>query len=129
MTSGQRRVTKREEAKARAILQRANDQRQAEENAEKQLLIGRCFKYHNGYSADDKWWLYAVVSSVDDGRIMTSQFQLDSLGTLTISANTYAGLLPHGGWTPIAREEFIAAMYRHGGAALRMLTDAEGHSK
>jgi hypothetical protein len=100
-------VTKAQENRARAIVQRAMDQQREREVAEKRALIGQCFKYWNGYSGDEKWWLYAVVTGVDErGRLSAIQFQHNSLDGISLEADAYPGLLPQGGWTRIAQIEF-----------------------
>ena len=100
-------VTKQQKNRARAIVQRA---RVASEVAEKRRLIGRCYKYQNRFSDGEMWWLYAVVTAVDEhGRLIYSQVQHNSMDGISLSPDTYGDLLPHGGWTPISQAEFKAA--------------------
>lgn len=118
-------VTKAEEARARAIVQRAADQQRKREADEKRKLIGRCFKYRNSFSSDESWWLYAVVTAVDsDGRIATTQMQLNSMDGISIASEVYGGLLPHGGWIAIDRVEFEAGALEIGIAFLQRLSAA-----
>ncbi len=105
-------VTKQQEARARAIVQRAMNQAKAREVEAQRRLIGRCFRYPNRYSDSESWWLYAVVTGVDEyGRLSVTQFQHTSTGQIEIRRDSYPGLLPVGGWEAITVEQFKAASY------------------
>lgn len=119
-------VTKAEERRARAIVQRAMDQARAREVAEKKTLIGQCFKYPNRYSDGEEWWLYAIVTGVEDGLLTSLQFERTSTGTMMITPNVIGGSIPHGSWQRIPRVDFVAAETLFNIAVLRALTDRIG---
>ncbi len=102
-------VTKKQEMKARAIVQRAINQENAREHEEKSKLVGRCYKYQNRNSSGDPWWLYAVVTCVQDRQLRVTQFEHDSFDGMTLRNDVYGGLLPSGGWQEIDRAEFVLA--------------------
>lgn len=114
-------VTKAQEKKARAIMQRVMNNARAREHEERSQLIGRCFKYPNRFSSGEPWWLYAIVTSVQDTQIIVAQFQHDTEGSLRLDCDTYGGSLPVGGWESVARDEFERAVTVFGGAFLRKL--------
>lgn len=120
-----KRVSKREEMRARAIVQRARGQERERERAAKRKLIGRCFKYPNGYSDGERWWLYAVVTGVDDsGRLSAIQFQVTANGQRSIEPDSYLGVLPEGGWQPITVGEFRAGTFDFMSAVCQALGQA-----
>jgi len=119
-------VSNREEAKARAIVQRAQNQQAARELIEKRKLIGRCYRYLNRYSDGESWWLYSRVTSVDEhGRVLTTNVQHTSNGQIELTTEAYGGMLPNGGWREIDVVEFVAGTMTIASAFLKHLSVAQ----
>lgn len=83
------------------------------EDKQNKKLVGKCFKYHNsGGGCDERWWLYAKVERVEDGRIYVFTFEELPNGTINIergqgrSAMSFAA---GGSYTSISRTEFLDA--------------------
>jgi len=44
--------------------------------------IGTCYRYCNGYSSEEHWWLYMKVVDVKDGGAVVVTFQTDTRGLM-----------------------------------------------
>lgn len=80
-------------------------------------MMGKCFKYHNGYGSGERWWLYAKVIEIDekDYQIRVVEFQRTSMEIIEIRLATkfsYNGELFFGersGYYPITNSEYNRA--------------------
>lgn len=74
----------------------------AKENA---ALLDKCFKYHNSYSGDERWWLYTMVTGItEDGDLKAFSFQMDCHGKIEIERDRY--FIPYS-QIPITKREFM----------------------
>ena len=76
-------------------------------------LIGKCFRYRDNYSppenANDYWWTYARVVSVDGSGVRVHQFDTDKYDEIAIEFNNYHNVGSfgrHNGWTSIDHAKF-----------------------
>jgi len=46
-------------------------------------LVGRCYKYDNGYNNTDRWWLYVKVLSADGSWLRVEKIQRDNYNMIT----------------------------------------------
>jgi hypothetical protein len=83
------------------------------EDKQNKKLIGKCFKYHNsGGGCDERWWLYAKVERVEDGRLYVFTFETLPNGTINIergAGRSAMSFSDRGSYTPIDRTEFLEA--------------------
>lgn len=47
-------------------------------------FLGKCYKFHNSYSGDNKWWLYIKVVGVDGTELIYEEFQETCYGEIEI---------------------------------------------
>lgn len=80
----------------------------AEHEAHKLALVGKCFKYRNCYSCPEKpsdyWWVYRIVLAPNS----VLDFQIDKDGKLTVEPNGYY-YPTMTGWKEITRAELNTA--------------------
>ena len=50
--------------------------------------IGTCYRYRNGYSSGEHWWLYMQLVAVKDGEAVVVTFQTDTRGALDAKKDT-----------------------------------------
>lgn len=70
--------------KSRAALQKQRDEAQAALNAielgertkTNQALIGRCYKFHNSCSREERWWMYFKIVAAGDWWPQAVSFQV-----------------------------------------------------
>ena len=48
----------------------------------KTVKVGDCYKFHNSYSGDDRWWFYHKVTKIRDSLVHTESIQFTSDDTL-----------------------------------------------
>jgi hypothetical protein len=71
-------------------------------------LIGKYFKYANGYNLEERWWLYKkIIDITKEGYIMSVQFENIPNG-INIQENNISTWLDHL-WIKITEEEFLEA--------------------
>ena len=65
----------------------------SERRDENKRHVGKCYKYNNGYSKEDRWWLYIRVVEMDgDANLSVITFQKTSLNEWIYKHETfYAG--------------------------------------
>lgn len=93
-----------------AVLDKTESKRLSEAAAK---LVGKCFKYHNSYSVDEKWWLYLKVVGCDGHKLIVEKFQTTSRGNSMIERDFQFlfGDAHLGDWyIPISDEEFDKAI-------------------
>ena len=81
----------------------------AQERAENEKLIGKCFRYRNSYSCPetdaDYWWIYARVTGLDEGGEPSAlEFQTDKYGRTKIEVG--AMFSPKIGWQECTARHF-----------------------
>jgi len=59
----------------------------AAKDAENKALIGKCFVFENSYGGGEKWNSYRRVNGVENGRLLTTSFQVCSLGWFDFKPN------------------------------------------
>ena len=75
-------------AKKRKLVGRLLNEIQREEDKlitaklKKTVKVGDCYKFHNSYSGDNRWWFYHKVVKVRDTLIRTESIQFTSDDTL-----------------------------------------------
>lgn len=93
---------------ARAVI-RAHDTRVFDDRVAKaRQLIGRCFRTRNSFGGDHagKWWLYALVTDVDeDGRVMCLSAERMSDATIIIKQGDHH-YVESAGWREITAASF-----------------------
>jgi len=62
-------------------IRRRENEAKDEENAQ---IVGKCFKYWNGYNSEDRWWMYAKVLKTECGGVRLFTFQEDINGKIDI---------------------------------------------
>ena len=68
-------------------------------------LIGKYYKYDNGYNLGERWWLYKKVTSIDeDGRLISFEFEKTSDDHIIIRASYDSW--HDNGWIKISKKEF-----------------------
>ena len=93
-----------EEAQAIVAAHRQMEQEKAK--AERRLLIGRYFKYHNSYGDDERWWLYATVTGVSEwGHLYGWSFEHTVTGKFSIQTHELLHIVSEG-WREIDSAEF-----------------------
>lgn len=87
-----------------------------EEKREKSIgrkLIGKCFKFHNSYSGNERWWLYITITGMGRGTFCDAfQFETTSQGehqTKVKNWFSHASAQTGSGYLPCSRVEFDAA--------------------
>ena len=53
---------------------------QAVRQEENTKLIGKCFRYNDGFGKDTRWWMYMKVLEVVDGAPIALTFETDNHG-------------------------------------------------
>lgn len=81
------------------------DKNRTHEKNEK--LIGTCYKFHNSYGHDEKWWLYLQVIGANDYWPIAFQFEKTSMNEFKVETNRiFTG---SEGYQKITKEEFREA--------------------
>lgn len=100
----------------RAKLGRIDDKRRLEANRE---MVGKCFKYHNTYGGDRKWWLYAKVTKA--GRYWPEAFTFQNT-TRGFEVVIEKGFSSNIGYIEISEAEYSRALAQFKAKLLRALT-------
>ncbi len=81
----------------------------------KTVKIGDCYKFHNSYSGDDRWWFYHKVTKVRDTLVRTESIQYTSDDTLLYRPKDvvfgFNGEI-RSGYVPISHKEYELAKAR-----------------
>lgn len=87
-------MDEKRKAELKDIIKKARDELSDIETAEQaqanQHLVGKCFKYRNSYSCpkpDEYWWLYSIVTGLDEGELIVWSFQDDRRGRIEITTD------------------------------------------
>lgn len=74
----------------------------------KKELTGKCFKYNNGYSGTERWWMYVKVISVDSSQKCTvlSVETTTTDRTEIVKESMYGIMRNDGSYMPITAAEF-----------------------
>ena len=83
-------------------------------------LIGKCYKFHNSYSHNEKKrWLYMQIVGIDkEGDLITNTFQEDNNGRISIESDIMWSQ-PDSDYIPISEKEYKKAI----GLILQKITD------
>ena len=74
---------------------------------EKKKNIGRCFKFRNSYGNPKQgWWLYTMITDVQDGDYTLLEFEQDAEGRASIRVNR-GNPVDRREYLPITAQEFI----------------------
>lgn len=95
--------------KIRAIRQQIEDIQAPKRLAANKKLLGKCFKYHNGYGSGEKWWLYVKVVSCDASQVNSFQFQDDGMDKMETRNEAWFNNINTDGYVPITHSEFYEA--------------------
>ena len=73
----------------------------------KKRLEGTYWKYNNTYGSGDRWWLYAKVLSIGNGKVILAEAQITSLGYIEVKQNEHGwDYFPRAEWLPAKKEEW-----------------------
>jgi len=81
----------------------------------KTVKVGDCFKFHNSYTGENRWWLYHKVVKVLSSMVRTESIQFTSDNTLIYQPNDLMfGLdgVIRNGYVSIPRKEYDTARAR-----------------
>lgn len=81
----------------------------AKQDKKNKALVGKCFKYRNGYNHNEKWWLYIKVTEVADGGVQVFNFERTSRDELNMRKHHHC-LTLNKDYIPIKRDEFNRAL-------------------
>ena len=88
-----------------------NEIRRRENKANDELnasLVGKCFRYWNGYNSDQRWWMYVKVLKTECGGLRLFSFQEDTGNKISIEPSEFHSSLS-GSYQEISVSDFVKA--------------------
>ena len=74
-------------------------------------LVGKYFKYDNGYNSKERWWLYKkIINLSEEGYLVSIQFE-DNPNEISIQENNIS-TWHDSSWIKITEEEFLNAWHK-----------------
>lgn len=100
--------TKDQVEAAHAVLMAAREAEDVRRAEADRKYVGKCFRYRNSYSAGNGWWLYCIVTHMDEHRTLRGwKFQKDNDGRVSIeTGHPFMGLSPNSGYAEIPAADF-----------------------
>lgn len=79
---------------------------------ENKKLIGKYFKYDNGYNSEKRWWLYRKITGVTkESYFKTIEFEITFLNEINIKEKSSC-TWHDSSWIEITEEEFLEAWFK-----------------
>lgn len=102
-TSANKEELRRARDHAAAALREIEDRERDERNAR---LVGKCLRYRNSYGDGESWWMYCRVLRVEDGNVITHEFQTTCRDEIEIKPSRRHFFGMSDGWRLIEEAEF-----------------------
>lgn len=80
----------------------------AEEMKQNQSLLGKYFKFDNGYDQDKRWWKYYKVTSADNSGVRVESFETEEYGDIRLETKS---IVTFGGKSDLLQLEIMRAEY------------------